>query len=34
MLEGVTGERAEVRDVAELTLAAYEAGAVHREMAL
>jgi Fe-S oxidoreductase len=34
MLEGVTGERAEVRDVAELTLAAYEAGAIHREMAL
>jgi len=33
MLEGVTGERPEVRDVAELTLAAYEAG-VAREMAL
>jgi Fe-S oxidoreductase len=34
MLEGVTGERLDVRDVAELALAAYEAGAVRRELAL
>ena len=34
MLEGVTGERPEVRDIAELTLAAYEVGATQREMGL
>ena len=34
MLEGVAGERPEVRDIAELMLAAYEVGATQREMAL